>query len=76
MSLKSAAASRSLDNITTLLISFKNFKKCIQGMMKGQSIIEMREQARIKETSKINGEYLEEGLFNIPEEELKVDGDM
>ena len=33
----------------------------------------MREQARIKETSKINGEYLEEGLFNIPEEELKVD---
>lgn len=44
MVIRKAAASRSLDNITTLILGFKNFKKCIEKLKEGLTLNQIREK--------------------------------
>jgi len=42
--LREAAASRSLDNITVLILGLKNLKRTIAKLNEGQSLQEVRQQ--------------------------------
>lgn len=44
MVIKKAAASRSLDNITTLILGFKNFKTCVEKLKEGVPLNAIREK--------------------------------
>ena len=43
MVLKQSAASRSLDNITVVILGFSNFENTVQKLNEGQSVKEIRE---------------------------------
>lgn len=64
IALREAAASRSLDNITVLILGLKNLKTTIKKLNEGQSLPQVRQQAMLeqrglKNTYDVDFEYLE-----------------
>ena len=69
--MKLAAASRSLDNITVVILGLKNFKKTILKLLEGQSLMDIRKNFLAqKSSSEKNGKNLE--FFEVEGEELAL----
>lgn len=60
--IRAAAASRSLDNITSLILGLKGLKRTIQKLNNGQDLNSIRQQLSI-ENSGVKNTYLEDFAF-------------
>jgi len=69
--LKLSACSRSLDNITVLILGLKNFKKIIQKLLDGHTLSQIREHNVIQNKGKKNFAE-EQEFFEVNEEEINI----
>ena len=69
--LKKSAARRSLDNITVLLLGFKNFKKSIRALNEGSSLLQLKEK-HLLEKKNMQNEIDHFECFDIDMEDLNI----